>query len=44
LVWPNLCIFWLLYMWKAGFTYFYFHSESDRYIHSGSLSRVPNIA
>jgi hypothetical protein len=25
-------------------TYFYLHSENDRYIHTGSLSRVPNIA
>ena len=32
------------HFWKAGFTYFYFHSENDRYIHNGSLSRVPNIA
>ena len=23
---------------------FYFHSENDRYIHTGSLNRVPNIA
>ena len=30
--------------WNAGFTYFYLHSENYRYIHSGSLSRVPNIA
>ena len=30
--------------WKVGFTYFYFHSENDRYIHTGSFSRVPNIA
>jgi hypothetical protein len=27
-----------------GFTYFYLHSENDRYIHTGSLSRVPDIA
>jgi hypothetical protein len=26
----------------VGFTCFYFHSENDRYIHTGSLSRVPN--
>jgi hypothetical protein len=29
---------------KGGFTYLYFHSENERYIQTGSLSRVPNIA
>jgi hypothetical protein len=39
-----ICLNLLNKKWKAGFTYFYFHSENDRYIHTCSLSRVPNIA